>query len=74
MLVPAAKVEAYMHSKGAPIKDFVDATRQHFEDSAMNVTVFRGDGHGGWCERPYATSPTIAECVDVLCRRADQES
>jgi len=74
MLVPATKVEAYFQSKGAPIKDFSDVTRNHFEDCATNVTVFRGDGHGGWCERPFSTSPVIAECVEVLCRRAEQGS
>ena len=74
MLVPANKVECYMRAKGAAVKDFSEVTRKHFEENATSVTIFRGDGHGGWCERPYATSPMIAECIEVLCLRADQES
>lgn len=74
MLVPAAKVESYMKSKGAPVADFLEVTRAHFESSAINVTIFKGDGHGAWCERPYTTTPMLAECVEVLCRRAEQDS
>eukprot|EP00546_Thalassionema_frauenfeldii_P021929 CAMPEP_0178895696 /NCGR_PEP_ID=MMETSP0786-20121207/733_1 /TAXON_ID=186022 /ORGANISM="Thalassionema frauenfeldii, Strain CCMP 1798" /LENGTH=638 /DNA_ID=CAMNT_0020565961 /DNA_START=177 /DNA_END=2090 /DNA_ORIENTATION=- len=48
MLVPAVQVEEYLRSKGAPIRDFVDADNQHFASGDFNVTIFRGDEHGGW--------------------------
>lgn len=71
MLVPSEKVEQYLRGEGAPIMDFAKATKEHFFDSNMNVTVFRGDVHGGWTERSD-TCPTIATCVDVLCEKADR--
>ena len=70
MLVPSVTVEQYLRGKGAPTMDFVDATKEHFSSSDLNVTVFRGDVHGGWTERSE-TCPVIADCVEVLCEKAD---
>ena len=71
MLVPAEKVETYLRHKGAPIKDFDSVDRNHFAKKDLNVTVFRGDGHGGWTERPEP-NPVIAECLEVLCTKAEE--
>jgi hypothetical protein len=71
MLVPAAKVEDYLKSKGAPIKDFNQVGVEHFSKGDLNVTVFRGDVHGGWTERP-SSAAMIADCVKVLCTRAEE--
>uniref|UniRef100_A0A7S1USR7 AB hydrolase-1 domain-containing protein n=1 Tax=Grammatophora oceanica TaxID=210454 RepID=A0A7S1USR7_9STRA len=73
MLVPAAKVEEYMRNHSFPIRDFEAADAAHFSDKAgINVAVFRGDCHGGWTERPSATSPKIAQCVEILTSRAEE--
>lgn len=69
-LVPAGKIENYLQSKGAPIRDFEKADMDFFSEGDINVSVFRGDGHGDWTERP-CTSPKIAECAEVLCCRAE---
>ena len=36
--------------------------------------IFRGDGHGGWTERPTATVPMIVEAAKALCRRVEDQS
>ena len=69
-LVPAEKIESYLKSKGAPVKDFVDADRSHFTSDDITVTVFRGDGHGDWTD-DSSTAPKIAECAEILCSRAE---
>lgn len=69
-LVPAAKIESYLQSKGAPVKDYAQVDRAFFSEGDMNVTVFRGDGHGDWVDDP-STAPTIATCAEVLCEKAE---
>lgn len=71
-LVPAAKIEKYLQSKGAPVKDYSDVDRTFFADGDINVTVFRGDGHGDWVDDP-STAPAIAECAEVLCEKAETQ-
>ena len=72
MLVPSLKVEQYLRGKGAPMKDFTDATKEHFSSSDLNVTIFRGDVHGGWTERSD-TCPVISDCLEVLCDKAEKQ-
>lgn len=71
-LVPSAKVERYLRSKDAPVIDFSKADRDHFAKGPLNVTVFRGQGHGDWAEN-RSSSVKIAEAVDVLCAQIRKE-
>jgi hypothetical protein len=71
-LVPAAKIESYLKSKGAPVKDYANVDGEFFRESDMNVTVFRGDGHGDWVDDP-STAPKIAECAEILCEKAEAQ-
>lgn len=74
-LVPSPKVEQYLKSKGALVKDFVEVDKTHFESSAIaNVTIFRGHGHGDWTDEHEVYSPSIASAVEVLCTRASNQS
>lgn len=53
-LVPSAKVEKYLRTKGAVVLDACDVSgRDHFASFSksshpINVTVFRNQGHGDW--------------------------
>jgi hypothetical protein len=53
-LVPAARVEKYLRSKGAVVLDASQASgTEHFESFSrpshpINVTIFRNHGHGDW--------------------------
>jgi pimeloyl-ACP methyl ester carboxylesterase len=53
-LVPAAKVEKYLKSKGAIVLDASEVCgHEHFqsfsrESHPINVTIFRNQGHGDW--------------------------
>ena len=49
-LVPAERVERYLHTKGAPVCAFEDADDNHYASGPINVTVFSGEGHGDWVE------------------------
>lgn len=72
-LVPVDKVETYFRKRGVPIRDFdgdgIDYSA-HFRQP-LSCTVFRGDGHGDWTERPGTTVSTIAAAVEELCRQAE---
>jgi pimeloyl-ACP methyl ester carboxylesterase len=71
MLVPAEKVEAYLVERQVPVCDYNKVTADYFESEAVvNACVFRGDGHGGWTERPGQTVPLIATAAEILCQRA----
>lgn len=68
VLIPVHEVERYLRSKGAVFSDHSDVDRVHFSKGPINVTVFRGDAHGDWTERP-STAKTIAMATDILtCR------
>lgn len=69
-LVPVDKVEAYLQQRHVPFQDFDGVDSTHFHQS-LSCTVFRGDGHGDWTERPSATVSTIAVAVEALCRQAE---
>jgi hypothetical protein len=76
-LVPAQKVEEYLISKGVPMIDFQPGMgKEHFAQEGQRVTgcVFRGHGHGDWTDYPTHTVPVIADCLQVLCDRAEQSS
>jgi hypothetical protein len=68
VLIPIHEVERYLRSKGATFGDFDDVGREHFSNTVISVTMFRGDAHGDWTERP-STAKKIAMATDVLTRR-----
>jgi hypothetical protein len=72
-LVPAEKVEAYLRTKDVPVENFEGVTEDHFRHP-INCTVFRGDGHGDWAERPSMTVPMIVRAAEVLCELAGKEA
>eukprot|EP00550_Attheya_septentrionalis_P006772 CAMPEP_0198295274 /NCGR_PEP_ID=MMETSP1449-20131203/26888_1 /TAXON_ID=420275 /ORGANISM="Attheya septentrionalis, Strain CCMP2084" /LENGTH=643 /DNA_ID=CAMNT_0043995529 /DNA_START=746 /DNA_END=2677 /DNA_ORIENTATION=+ len=72
-LVPAELAETYLKSKGAPVKDFDHADKAHFATGPLNVTVFRGDGHGDWTERGAPTMKVIVDALHVLCEKHEQK-
>lgn len=69
-LVPATNVEAYLRTKDVPVQNFEGVTEDHFRHP-INCTVFRGDGHGDWTERPSTCVPKIVMAVQALCDRAE---
>jgi hypothetical protein len=71
-LVPAAKVEGYLRSKGAPVRDINELDSDFFATKdKISVCVFPGDCHGGWTARPKLACPIIADCVEMLSTRAE---
>ena len=74
-LVPAKKVEEYLRSKEAPMVDFKPGMdKAHFfkgGNGNVNACIFRGHGHGDWTTYPTHTVPAIADCLQVLCDRAE---
>jgi hypothetical protein len=56
------------------VQDFTDCTADSFWPMKEKVScaVFRGDGHGGWFERPAETVPMIVEAAKALCLKAEQ--
>jgi hypothetical protein len=72
-LVPSDKVEAYLRTKDVPVENFEGVTEDHFRHP-INCTVFRGDGHGDWAERPSMTVPMIVRAAEVLCELAGKEA
>jgi hypothetical protein len=57
-LVPSTKVENYLRKKGAIVKSADEAGFDHYTSFAqqghpINLTIFRGQGHGDW---PLETS------------------
>jgi pimeloyl-ACP methyl ester carboxylesterase len=72
-LVPADIVESYLSKKLVPICDFETVTDEFYNknDGVVNCTIFRGDEHGDWTDRPLTTVPVIVTAVEALCRRAE---
>jgi len=70
LLVPAEKVESYLRAKNCPVSDFVSVKKDHFASAPLTVTVFRGEGHGGWTTNP-SVPPRLAECVETLCKKSE---
>ena len=70
-LVPAAKVEKYLRSKGAVVLDATDVSgRDHFESFSkpshpINVTIFRNQGHGDW-PLELSTNRQVAQAAQSL--------
>eukprot|EP00551_Chaetoceros_affinis_P013528 CAMPEP_0203686470 /NCGR_PEP_ID=MMETSP0090-20130426/49076_1 /ASSEMBLY_ACC=CAM_ASM_001088 /TAXON_ID=426623 /ORGANISM="Chaetoceros affinis, Strain CCMP159" /LENGTH=847 /DNA_ID=CAMNT_0050555695 /DNA_START=380 /DNA_END=2919 /DNA_ORIENTATION=+ len=52
VLIPVETVERYLKLKGAHFCDEKDAGPDHFQRGPINVTIFRGEAHGDWTERP----------------------
>jgi len=71
-LVPAKTIEDYLRTKDVPMQDFESVTEDHFRHP-INCTVFRGDGHGDWTERPSESVPMIVKACEVLCARAEKK-
>lgn len=73
-LVPSVKVDSYLRDHQVPMCDFKpDMKMDHFESkSVVNGCIFRGDGHGGWTERPNGYVPVIAMSAEILCQRASR--
>ncbi|CAB9514892.1 expressed unknown protein [Seminavis robusta] len=76
-LVPAQKVEEYLRHKDVPVSDFVPGMKFDNDDindqAAVTGCVFRGHGHGDWTDYPTDTVPVIADCLQNLCDRAEQD-
>ena len=66
-LVPAAKVEKYLRSKGAAVRDAFDAGRDHFSKAShpINVTIFRNQGHGDW-PLEISSNRLVAQAASAL--------
>lgn len=69
-LVPTAKVEKYLRSKGALVLDSCDADPDHFgsfskQSHPINVTVFRNQGHGDW-PLEASTNRQVAQATMAL--------
>ena len=71
-LVPAARVEKYLRSIGAVVKDIDASDSEHFLNS-LNVTMVRGKGHGDWCESPPLVKK-IAESAEIIFSNARKET
>ncbi len=69
-LVPSAKAEKYLRSKGAVVLDADDASLDHFDSfsrpgSPINVTIFRNQGHGDW-PLELSSNQVVAEAAGAL--------
>eukprot|EP00581_Thalassiosira_minuscula_P014098 CAMPEP_0183720086 /NCGR_PEP_ID=MMETSP0737-20130205/12798_1 /TAXON_ID=385413 /ORGANISM="Thalassiosira miniscula, Strain CCMP1093" /LENGTH=743 /DNA_ID=CAMNT_0025949897 /DNA_START=717 /DNA_END=2948 /DNA_ORIENTATION=+ len=70
-LVPSAKVEKYLRSKGAVVLDASEVSgRDHFASFSkashpINVTVFRNQGHGDW-PLELSSNRQVAQCAGAL--------
>jgi len=71
-LVPAARVEKYLRSIGAVVKDIDASDSEHFLNS-LSVTMVRGKGHGDWCESPPLVKK-IAESAEIIFSNARKET
>ena len=72
MLVPAEKVERYLRSKDAPVRDFKDADVRHYCSAPLTVTVFRGEGHGQWTTDASVPDQLVA-CTEALSKKAESK-
>ncbi len=72
VLIPVQTVEKYFKSKGAHFCDEKDAGPEHFTKGPINVTIFRGEAHGDWTERP-STSKGIARTARILTEQHESK-
>lgn len=68
--MPAAKVEKYLRSKRAAVRDACDAGRDHFSSFSkashpINVTIFRNQGHGDW-PLEISSNRLVAQAASAL--------
>jgi pimeloyl-ACP methyl ester carboxylesterase len=70
-LVPSRKVQKYLESKGAVVLDASVAGKEHFSTFSeasghlINVSVFRGQGHGDW-PLELSTNKLVAQAAGYL--------
>ena len=69
-LVPSAKVEKYLRTKGAVVLDTSEGNRDHFASFSkpshpINVTVFRNRGHGDW-PLELSANRQVAQAADDI--------
>jgi pimeloyl-ACP methyl ester carboxylesterase len=67
-LVPADNVEDYFRRNKIPVEDHdrIIGSPTHFRHP-ISCTVFRGDGHGDWTDRPSEKTALIAAAVEYIC-------
>ena len=75
-LVPSAKAEKYLRSKGAVVLDASEAGKEHFAsfsklESPINVTIFRNQGHGDW-PLELSANRQVAEAAGILMTQIRQ--
>lgn len=70
-LVPSRKIQKYLESKGAVVLDASVAGKEHFSTFSkvsghpINVSVFRGQGHGDW-PLELSTNRLVAQAAGYL--------
>jgi hypothetical protein len=69
-LVPSIKVEKYLQCKGAIIRDANEAGFNHFTSFSkpghpINLTIFRGQGHGDW-PLEASTNRLVADAAEAI--------
>jgi pimeloyl-ACP methyl ester carboxylesterase len=51
--------------------DASEATESICSGPQISCTIFQGDGHGEWTDRPETTIPMIVGAANALCRRVE---
>jgi len=75
-LVPSRKVQKYLESKGAVVLDASVAGKEHFSTFSdvsghpINVSVFRGQGHGDW-PLELSTNRLVAQAAGYLLEQIE---
>jgi len=67
----SATREHFLNREQTPPASTYDSDDESYDKPLVNLTVFRGDGHGDWVDRPAETVPCIAMAIEVLCERAE---
>ena len=74
--VPSRKVEKYLESKGSLVLDASAADGKHFSSFSgfaghpINVSVFRGQGHGEW-PLELSSSKLVAQAAGHLLEQIE---
>jgi hypothetical protein len=72
-LIPVDIVDTYLRQSGAHVCDEKDADANHFRKGPINVTVFRGEAHGDWTDRP-STSKIIVDSARILTEQHEKRA
>jgi hypothetical protein len=72
--LPSERQETHIVvSHGGSQIDFDAVKLEDFENFPdLSIVVFRGEDHGGWMKRPFATSPKIVKSICVLTEHAEE--